>query len=102
MPIAGSTADLGLILKVKRPDVIVVASEERRGTLPMETILASKVQGTEVDDWPTFYEKVTGKIHIANLPLSWLVFSDGFRTLRIVKALKRVIDVVRGASRPAC
>lgn len=93
LPIAGSTSELEWILKVKRPDVIVVASEERDGALPMDTILAYKIQGTEVEDWPTFYEKVMGKIHIANLRPSWLVFSDGFRTARIVKALKRVIDV---------
>ena len=46
-----------------------------------------------MDDWPTFYEKVTGKIFIADLRLSWLVFSDGFRTPRITRALKRVMDV---------
>jgi sugar transferase (PEP-CTERM system associated) len=100
LPIAGSASELEWILKVKRPDVIVVASEERRGALPMDTILAYKIQGTEVDDWPTFYEKVMGKIHIANLRPSWLVFSDGFRTLRIVKTLKRVIDV--SVALPGC
>jgi sugar transferase (PEP-CTERM system associated) len=93
VPIAGGGHELDWILKVNRPDVIVVASEERRGTLPMKAILNCKVQGTEVDDWPTFYEKITGKIFIADLRLSWLVFSDGFRTPRITKALKRVIDV---------
>lgn len=92
LPIAGSTGELEWILKVQRPDMVVVATEERRGVFPLETILACKIQGTEVEDWPTFYEKVMGKIRIADLPLSWLIFSDGFRTTRMVKTLKRVID----------
>src|SRR5262249_24927886 len=79
LPMAGSTSDLEGILKVRHPDVIVVASEARDAVLPLDVILAHKVQGTEVEDWPTFYEKAMGKIHIANLRPSWLVFSDGFR-----------------------
>jgi sugar transferase (PEP-CTERM system associated) len=96
-PIAGRVSELEWILKVEKPDVIVVASEDRNSplpsALPMDTILAYKIQGTEVEDWATFYEKVMGKIHIANLQPRWLVFSDGFRAFGIAKALKRVIDV---------
>jgi sugar transferase (PEP-CTERM system associated) len=93
LPICGSPSELEWILKVKRPDVVVMADDDRHGTLPMDTILAYKIQGAEVEDWPNFYEKVMGKIHIGNLRPSWLVFSDGFRTLRFVKTLKRVMDV---------
>jgi sugar transferase (PEP-CTERM system associated) len=98
--VAGSIAELDWLLKIHQPDAIVVAAEERRGVLPMETILACKLQGIEVDDWPTFYEKVTGKIHVDNLRPSWLVFGDGFRTAHLTRVMKRILDVL--VALPAC
>lgn len=89
----GGIEDLGWVSKVALPDVIVVALEERRGTLPISEIVECKLRGIEVDDWPSFYEKVTGKIPLSNLRPSWLVFADGFRPARLTRIVKRVIDL---------
>ena len=51
----GAIDDLDWISKVTRPDVIVVALEERRGTLPVREIVECKLRGIEVDDWPSFW-----------------------------------------------
>jgi sugar transferase (PEP-CTERM system associated) len=89
----GAVEDLGWIAKVVRPDVIVVALEERRGTLPVSDIVECKLRGIEVDDWPSFYEKLTGKIPLGDLRPSWLVFADGFRPARLTRLAKRAIDL---------
>lgn len=90
----GALSDLDWVSKVTRPDVIVVALEERRGTLPVAEIVESKLRGVVVEDWPTFYEKLTGKIPIDNLRPSWLVFADGFNPTRLTRLTKRAIDLV--------
>ncbi len=89
----GSIEDLEWISKVIRPDVIVVALEERRGTLPVTEIVECKLRGIEVEDWPSFYEKLTGKIPVSDLRPSWLVFADGFRPPRATMLTKRAIDI---------
>lgn len=90
----GTIDDLDWISKVVRPDVIVVALEERRGALPVSAIVECKLRGIEVEDWPSFYEKLTGKIPVSDLRPSWLVFADGFSPARITLATKRALDVV--------
>jgi exopolysaccharide biosynthesis polyprenyl glycosylphosphotransferase len=92
--ILGTIDDLDWITKVTPPDVIVVALEERRGVLPVVAIVECKLRGIEVDDWPSFYEKLTGKIPLSDLRPSWLVFADGFRNSRMTLLTKRVLDLV--------
>lgn len=96
----GSIEDLEWISKVIHPDVIVVALEERRGTLPVTEIVECKLRGIEVEDWPSFYEKLTGKIPVSDLRPSWLVFADGFKPPRATMLTKRAIDI--GASVFGC
>jgi sugar transferase (PEP-CTERM system associated) len=72
---------------------IVVALTERRGSLPTAQILACKLRGVAVEDWPAFYEKLTGKICVEDLRPSWLVFAEGFHRSRLTRLLKRVVDV---------
>jgi sugar transferase (PEP-CTERM system associated) len=93
----GTIDELEWISKVVHPDVIVVALEERRGTLPVTEIVNCKLRGIEVDDWPTFYEKLTGRIPLNDLRPSWLVFADGFRPARLTRIVKRTMDFVVSA-----
>src|SRR5256712_2336996 len=90
----GTLSDLEWISKVTQPDVMVVALEERRGTLPVVEIVESKLRGVEVEDWPSFYEKLTGKIPVGNLRPSWLVFADGFQPARLTMLTKRTMDLL--------
>jgi sugar transferase (PEP-CTERM system associated) len=92
--ILGMLPDLESILHHQPPDVVVVALSERRGTFPLKAILDCKLQGIRVEDWPTFYEKLTGKIHVQNLRPSWLIFADGFARSDLIMAVKRCLDFV--------
>jgi sugar transferase (PEP-CTERM system associated) len=89
----GTIEDLNWVAALTRPDVIVVTLEERRGALPVSAIVECKLKGIEVDDWPSFYEKLTGKIPVHDLRPSWLVFADGFRPARLTVLAKRAIDL---------
>lgn len=93
----GHIKDLEKIVQENKPNVVVVALSERRGTFPYKEILDCKLQGIRVEDWPTFYEKLTGKIIIQNLRPSWLIFADGFTRNSLTRVIKRITDVLLAA-----
>ncbi|EQD24527.1 MAG: Glycosyl transferase [Leptospirillum sp. Group IV 'UBA BS'] len=67
---------------------IVISLKDRRGTLPIHEILACKMNGIEVMEWPTFYEKNMNKIDIMNVNPSHLILGDGFPKNRIPRGVK--------------
>ena len=77
-----------------QPNLIVVGQDDRRGTFPAAALLECRLRGIGVEDWPAFYEKVTGKILVSDLRPSWLIFSDGFVKTRRAIIIKRSIDMV--------
>jgi sugar transferase (PEP-CTERM system associated) len=72
---------------------VVVAQIERRGQFPAKALLDCRLQGIQVEDWPTFYEKATGKILVTSLRPSWLIFADGFVKTRRTEVVKRFLDM---------
>ncbi|HMH50443.1 MAG TPA: TIGR03013 family XrtA/PEP-CTERM system glycosyltransferase [Candidatus Acidoferrum sp.] len=97
LKIVGAVDDLAWVVKSLKPDVVVAAMEERRGALPIDTIVACKIQGVEVEDWPAFHEKLTTKLLVSHVRPSWLAFSDGFRRSRLDEVVKRFLDVAVAA-----
>jgi exopolysaccharide biosynthesis polyprenyl glycosylphosphotransferase len=97
LQILGSINNLEKIVLENRPDIVVVALSERRGVFPYREMLNCKMQGVRVEDWPTFYEKLTGKILIQNLRPSWLIFSEGFARTDFVRTMKRMTDILFAA-----
>jgi len=95
--VLGSIQELAKIVRDRKPNVVVVALSERRGTFPYKEILDCKLQGIRVEDWPTFYEKLTGKIIIQNLRPSWLIFADGFTRNSLTRSLKIITDILLAA-----
>jgi len=59
-------------------DEIVVANDERRGTLPVDELFACKIRGVEVTDILDFIERETGQIAVNLIYPSWVIYSNGF------------------------
>ncbi len=91
--VLGQTHQLQEIVAANQAGTIVVALAERRGAFPVQAILDCKLRGIRIEDWPAFYEKLTGKILVQNLRPSWLVFSEGFTRTRITRVIKRMLDL---------
>jgi sugar transferase (PEP-CTERM system associated) len=89
----GKIADLSTIVEETRPDVVVVVQQDRRGHFPTNPLLECRLRGISVEDWPTFYEKATGKILVTELRPSWLIFADGFVKTARTEIIKRLFDV---------
>jgi len=73
-------------------DEIVVAFEERRGSLPTEELLRCRLEGVRVEESESFYERLTGKIPAEAMRPSYLIFNPGFDTHPLAAALKRFVD----------
>ena len=89
----GKTRDLLSLADELRPDLVLVALGEMRRALPSEELLECRLRGINVEEWPTFYEKQTGKILVANLRPSWLIFANGFVKTDTTRMVKRAMDV---------
>jgi sugar transferase (PEP-CTERM system associated) len=87
-------ADLLPLVDSLRVTLIVVALEDQRGQLPMDDLLRCRLAGIRVEDAPSFFERLTGKILVSDLRPSWLVFSPGFSKTPLVLASKRAAELL--------
>lgn len=75
-------------------EVIVAVREQRGGAVPMDQLLACRLQGTPVLDLAGFYERVRGQVPTESLKASWLVYGHGFVQGGVRTAVKRLFDLV--------
>jgi len=93
--VIGTIADIPGIVRDRHVDRVVVSLVEARGRLPMDDLLAMKLnQGVRFDHLASVYEQYTGKIAVENLRPSWMIFSEGFRKSTTFEAIKRSFDVL--------
>jgi sugar transferase (PEP-CTERM system associated) len=91
--VLGDIGDLPDLVRRRRVDRVVIDLAEARGRLPVDALLDVRLRGVPVDHLASAYERYTGKIALAALRPSWLIFSPGFRQTRLRAAAKRAFDV---------
>ena len=90
----GVLKDLARHVQILGISEVVLAIEERRNALPLQDLLRIKTAGVHVNDFSSFLERETGRVDLDTLNPSWLIFSDGFSSGRMVSsAAKRMFDV---------
>jgi len=92
--IVGAIDDVVVLVRRHRADALVIALSERRGNLAIEKLVACKLMGVRIEDYPSFFEALTGKIPVEDISPSWLVHSSGFSLTPFVRVVKRLIDIV--------
>ena len=67
-------------------DRVIVAMEDRRGTMPIRELLELRLRGVVIEDAATVLERLLGRLPLEGLTPSTLIFTDGFkiRTLFVV------------------
>jgi exopolysaccharide biosynthesis polyprenyl glycosylphosphotransferase/polysaccharide deacetylase family protein (PEP-CTERM system associated) len=94
-PLLGPMTSLQKIVEEERVDRVIVAMAERRGRLPMDQLLAIRVQsGVMVEDGAEAYEHLTEKLAVDTLTPSALIFSKDFRKSPLDLAVSRTISLV--------
>lgn len=68
-------------------DEVVVAADQRRGTLPIEVLFDCRLQGTQITDLLDFMERETGQIVVNLMYPSWLIFSKGFVSQNYIRQI---------------
>jgi len=77
---------------------VVLALEERRNALPLKDLLRIKTTGVHVNEISTFLERETGRVDLQSVNPSWLIFSDGFSSGRMLSSIfKRLFDITASA-----
>jgi len=61
-------------------DEVVIACDQRRGTLPVEVLFDCRLRGVEVTDLLDFMERETGQIVVNLMYPSWVIYSNGFNS----------------------
>ncbi|WP_339722062.1 TIGR03013 family XrtA/PEP-CTERM system glycosyltransferase [uncultured Paraglaciecola sp.] len=61
-------------------DEVVIACDQRRGTLPVEILFDCRLRGVGVTDLLDFMERETGQIVVNLMYPSWVIYSNGFNS----------------------
>jgi sugar transferase (PEP-CTERM system associated) len=93
----GSLDDIEAVVKQEPADQVIVSLAERRGRLPIESLLRLKARGVLVQDGSEVFESLTGKVPLDSMRLSWLVFSRSFPVRHSVLAYKRIMSIIFSA-----
>jgi sugar transferase (PEP-CTERM system associated) len=91
--IVGTIEDIPAVARARSVDRVVVSLADARGRLPMDKLLDMRLSGVAFDHLASVYEEYTGKIAVENLRPSWFIFSSGFRKSRLLRVVKRGVDV---------
>ncbi len=87
--ILGKAHDLESVIRSEKIDRVVIAVRERRGAFPTEALLKMSLAGdVSIEECTSFFERITGKVHVDMLRPSWLIFA-GRRRDSPVKAVFR-------------
>jgi sugar transferase (PEP-CTERM system associated) len=74
-------------------DQLVVALDDKRNNLPMDELLKCRMNGVEVYDLVTFFEREAGKVLVDFASPGWMAFTNGFKRGAAANLAKRAFDL---------
>lgn len=64
---------------------IVIANDQRRGTLPTDVLFEARLKGVQITDLLDFMEREIGQIAVDLMYPSWVIYSNGFQTQKLFR-----------------
>ncbi len=90
----GPLENLEEFVRANNIDEIVIAPDERRGSLPLEALFDCKMMGVVVKDILDFIEEETGQVAVNLIYPSWVIYSNGFQSRHYIRvALDYTLNV---------
>ncbi len=87
--VLGTNAEMSEVVRREGVNRIIVAMGERRGQFPVRQLLDLSLSGNvAIEECASFYERLTGRVHLDMLRPSWLIFSGRGRQGRVSAALR--------------
>ncbi|WP_427978865.1 TIGR03013 family XrtA/PEP-CTERM system glycosyltransferase [Agarivorans sp.] len=65
---------------------IVIAADERRANLPVDSLFLCKLRGVEITDIIDFIERESGQIAVNLIYPSWVIYSNGFHSTNYLRS----------------
>jgi sugar transferase (PEP-CTERM system associated) len=93
IPIFAPSSLMGLVAS-SRVNRILLAGADHCPKSYIEELVGMRAMGVAIEDCHSFYERLSSKIAVADLPPEWIALSGGFRRDRFILAAKRIIDVI--------
>ncbi|MFZ0336836.1 MAG: TIGR03013 family XrtA/PEP-CTERM system glycosyltransferase [Terracidiphilus sp.] len=88
-------ADLRAFCEPKtRIDRVIVAMEDRRGSMPVRELLDLRLRGVVIEDASELMEHLLGKLPLDGLNPSTLIFTHGFNVKASHQLVRRLISIV--------
>ncbi len=96
--VIGTTADTLRLAREHQATRVVVAQQDNRGKISLDSLLECKTSGIPVERSSDYYERLTGKIELEGMRVkSWLIYSTGFVVSQSTLLLKRILDLTAAA-----
>src|SRR5436190_3810578 len=93
--ILGKAPDLENVIRNEKIDRVVIAVRERRGAFPTEALLKMSLAGEiSIEECTSFFERITGKVHVDMLRPSWLIFAARRRDTPIKTVFRETVHRV--------
>ncbi len=87
-------ADLRALLKPKpHVDRVIVAMENRRGSMPVRELLNLRLNGVVIEDASALMERLLGRLPLEGLNPSTLIFTHGFNVKASQQIIRRLISI---------
>jgi sugar transferase (PEP-CTERM system associated) len=74
-------------------DRVIVAMEDRRGSMPTQELLSLRLCGVLIENSSALMERLTGKLPLDGLFPSALIYAEGFRMSTTQQLLRRLLSV---------
>jgi len=88
-------ADLRAFCEPKaRIDRVIVAMEDRRGSMPVRELLDLRLRGVVIEDTSELMERLLGRLPLDGLNPSTLIFTHGFNIKTSHQIVRRLISIV--------
>jgi sugar transferase (PEP-CTERM system associated) len=76
-----------------RIDRVIVAMEDRRGSMPVRELLDLRLKGVVIEDASALLERLLGKLPLEGLNPSTLIFTQGFNVRASQQIFRRLISM---------
>ncbi len=95
IPVVGNQSQLRDMVEKNGVELIITSISHLLNAELIKSLLDLKMQGVEIIDMPSFYERATGQIPIKHVDNSWFLYAGGFDILHrpLLQKVKRVLDV---------
>ena len=77
----------------KRVERVIVAMENRRGSMPVRELLDLRLSGVVIEDASSLLERLTGKLPLGSLNPSTLIFTEGFNVKASQQIIRRLVSI---------